>query len=179
MSDIAVRATGLPVHARLQRSRCAWRLELAAVLVSGGASALGAWWALAGGLAAWAAMLLIALAMFVQLYRLSLRDRVCKGVAVDAGGNWAVNTASGWVRFVPDRIWRSPLGWMTLQGKVHALPGAGRSTVPSSTLTFTLWYDSVCATDWRLLRVAANWTTQRGQGLLLRPEAQDPRLGGV
>ncbi|VCU72107.1 hypothetical protein PIGHUM_04203 [Pigmentiphaga humi] len=103
----------------------------------------------------------------------SVRRSAWHAVAVDAGGNWMLSGAAGWRRFRPLRIWRSPLGWLTLQGELAPLPRQGQGPVR---VTVTIWADSVEPQAWRMLRIAAAWTEQRGMGLLVSPQARDPRL---
>jgi hypothetical protein len=92
-------------------------------------------------------------------------------VAVDAGGNWALADRLGWHEFSVFRIWVSPLGWLTLSGELAGGPGQGRR----ARAQLTIWADSVSPADWRSLRIAANWTRQRGEGLLMPASARDPR----
>jgi hypothetical protein len=90
-------------------------------------------------------------------------------VAVDAGGNWALADERGWHEFSVRRIWTSPLGWLTLAGRLSSPEGRGAPA------RLTLWADSVPPADWRALRIAAAWTRQRGEGLLVPASARDPR----
>jgi hypothetical protein len=108
-------------------------------------------------------------------------------VSVDAGGNWALAGVHGWSRFTPERICISPLGWMSMQGTLRPL-GAVPPQVVSSGATrvrqfrqphqasFTIWFDSVSPAEWRSLRVAAYWSMQRNDPLLVSHAARDPRL---
>ncbi len=179
MSDVRVSGaqfSGLAMLANLRRSRRAGVAGRCIAGSAGLAAALAAYFALAGGgLASMAAAAigLLAFLVFDALQRRSLAPGY-RAVAVDAGGNWMLADAEGWRRFRLQRIWRSPLGWLTLEGSLA--PAPGRAGMPR-TARLTIWPDSLSAGEWRAVRIAAAWTEQREDGLLVRPQARDPRLG--
>jgi len=167
--------SSLSMLARLRRSRRAGMLGRGMAVAAGWAAAAGAYFALAGSPLAWAAAPAVGLTLALGAIAVQQRrGSAYRAIAVDAGGNWMLADDSGWRRLRPRRIWRSPLGWLTLQGDLAPPPGRLHRPVRA---TVTVWSDSLDARDWRLLRIAAAWTEQRGEGLLVSPQARDPRLG--
>ncbi len=161
--------------AHLRPSRRAGLLGHCIALAAGWAAGAGAWFVLAGSPLAWVAAPAAGLGLALGAIGFQRRARPpFRAVAVDAGGNWSLADQHGWRGFRPDHIWHSPLGWLTLQGDLAPPPGRLR---PAVRATFTVWADSMEAREWRRLRMAAAWTEQRGEGLLLAPQARDPRLG--
>mgnify|MGYP001041340364 FL=1 len=161
--------------AHLRPSRRAGLLGHCIALAAGWAVAVGTWFALAGSPLAWAAAPAAGLGLALGAIGCQRRARQpFRALAVDAGGNWSLADRHGWRRFRPHRIWRSPLGWLTLQGDLAPPPGRHQ---PPARATLTVWADSLDAGEWRQLRLAVAWTEQRGEGLLVAPQARDPRLG--
>lgn len=161
--------------AHLRPSRRAGLLGHCIALAAGWAAAAGTWFALAGSPLAWPAAPAAGLGLALGAIVCQRRARQpFRALAVDAGGNWALADHQGWRRFRPRHIWHSPLGWLTLQGDLAPPPGRPRAPARA---TLTVWADSLEAREWRQLRMAVAWTEQRGEGLLVAPQARDPRLG--
>lgn len=161
--------------ARLRPSRRARLLARGIALAAGWAAGAGAGFTLAGSPLAWVIAPAVGLGLALGAVGVQRRTRhpYC-AVAVDAGGNWSLADRQGWRRFRPRRIWRSPLGWLTLHGDLAPPPGGFQPPRPA---TLTVWADSLDGRAWRRLRMAAAWTEQRGEGLLVPAGARDPRLG--
>ncbi len=145
------------------------------IAAAGFAAAACAYFALAGSPLAWGAAPLAGAGLSLTAVALQRRNRpLYQAVAVDAGGNWMLADGGAWRRFSPRRMWRSPFGWLTLQGDLAPPPGHPAGAVRAA---LTVWSDSLDPFAWRQLRIAAAWTAQRGEGMLVSPAARDPRLG--
>ena len=172
MNDSAAFA-GLQVHTSLVPSLRAETLGRLATVAASAAGAVSLYWGLLaagfGQAIAWIVALAAAAAGMVAASR-SSRSLPMRfsALAIDAGGHWHLQSAGGWLHFVPHSISVSPLGWMSLDGDVRQ----GR-------VRLAIWSDSVPTPVWRRLRVAAGWLAQRPDGLVVPASAVDPRLLGT